>query len=101
MFTAGTDPAGDFGSFIINHGVESTGKEIGRGAYGRVFEVTFEGTPCAAKEIHILLQQHAQTGEELQKLTEDFTHECQVWRKLHHPCIVQFLGTCNGTYIAI
>ena len=78
------------GSFIIN-GVQSTGKEIGRGAYGRVFEVNFEGTLCAAKEIHTILLQHAQ-GEELRKIREDFLRECQVWSTLRHPCIVQFIG---------
>ena len=86
MSTAGSNS----GSFII-HGVESTGKEIGRGAYGRVFEVNFEGTLCAAKEIHTILLQHAQ-GEELRKIREDFLRECQVWTTLRHPCIVQFIG---------
>ena len=89
MSTAGTY----LDSFIIR-GVESTaGKDIGRGAYGRVFEVKFQGTPCAAKEIHLLLQQYAQDAEELRKMREDFVHECQIWHKLRHPCIVQFLGT--------
>ena len=80
------------GSFVIR-GVEPTGKEIGRGAYGRVFEVNFEGTLCAAKEIHTILLQHAQ-GEELQKIREDFLRECQVWSTLRHPCVVQFIGGC-------
>ena len=89
-------------SFVIR-GVQSTGKEIGRGAYGRVFEVNFEGTLCAAKEIHTILLQHAQ-GEALQKIREDFLRECQVWSTLRHPCIVQFIGRCmvrcSYTYIS-
>ena len=90
--------AGDYSDSFIIRGVESTtGKEIGRGAYGRVFEVNFQGTPCAAKEIHILLQQHAQ-GEVLRKMREDFVHECQIWYKLRHPCIVQFLGIRIAIY---
>ena len=40
---------------LILHGVNSTRKEIDRGAYGRVFEVDYEGTLCAAKEVHALL----------------------------------------------
>ena len=36
---------------LILHGVNPTGKEIGRGAYGRVFEVDYKGTLCAAKEV--------------------------------------------------
>ena len=39
----------NWGSLIL-HGVNPTGKEIGRGSYGRVFEVDYEGTLCAAKE---------------------------------------------------
>ena len=30
-------------------------KELGRGAYGKVFMVNYLGLPCAAKEIHSLL----------------------------------------------
>ena len=34
---------------------ESVGREIGRGAYGRVFTVKYCELICAAKEIHSLL----------------------------------------------
>ena len=71
--------------------VNSTGKEIGRGAYGRVFEVNYEGTLCAAKEVHALLLEHAK-GDNLQRIKDDFLRECQIWSTLRHPCIVQFLG---------
>ena len=76
---------------FILHGVMPTGEEIGRGAYGRVFEVDYEGTLCAAKEIHELLLHYAQ-GDALQKIKDDFIHESQIWSTLHHPCVVQFLG---------
>ncbi|XP_065905417.1 receptor-interacting serine/threonine-protein kinase 4-like isoform X2 [Dysidea avara] len=45
---------------LILHDVNPTGKEIGRGAYGRVFEVHYQGTLCAAKEVHELLLQYSQ-----------------------------------------
>ena len=77
-------------SFIL-HGVNPTGKEMGRGAYGRVFEVDYEGTLCASKEVHALLLRYAQ-DDELQKIKSDFLTECQIWSTLRHPCIVQFLG---------
>ena len=77
---------------LVLHGVDATGKEIGRGAYGRVFEVNYEGTLCAAKEVHELLLQHAQ-GDDLQKIKDDFLGECQIWSTLRHPSVVQFLGT--------
>ena len=54
------------------------GKEIDRGAYGRVFEVDYEGILCAAKEVHALLLQYAQ-GVDLQKIKDDFLSECQIW----------------------
>ena len=81
----------DWGSLIL-HGVNPTEKEIGRGAYGRVFEVNYEGTFCAAKEVHALLLHHAQ-GDDLRKIRDDFLNECQIWSTLRHPCVVQFLGS--------
>lgn len=71
--------------------VNMTGQEIGRGAYGRVFEVNLNGTLCAAKEVHSLLQEYAQ-GDEFEKIRRDFLQECQIWSRLRHPSIVQFLG---------
>ena len=76
---------------LMLHGVHPTEKEIGRGAYGRVFEVNYEGTLCAAKEVHAILLQYAQ-GDDLQKIIDDFLSECQIWSTLRHPCVVQFLG---------
>ena len=73
-------------------GINPTGKEIGRGAYGRVFEVSYEGKICAAKEVHQLLLQCAQDGDDFQKIKDDFLNECRIWSTLCHPCVVQFLG---------
>ena len=73
--------------------MKPTGKEIGCGAYGRVFEVEHEKTRYAAKEIHALLLQFARSDpESLKKLKADFFHECQVWSLLQHSRIVQFIG---------
>ena len=79
-----------WGSLIL-HKVDPTEKEIGRGAYGRVFEVNYEGTLCAAKEVHALLLQYSH-GSDLQKIIDDFLRECHIWSMLRHTCIVQFLG---------
>ena len=76
---------------IILYDVKPTGKEIGRGAYGRVFEVDYQGTLCAAKEVHELLLQYSQ-GDALRKITTDFLNESQIWSTIRHPCVVQFLG---------
>ena len=85
--TANCDP-------LILHGVNPTGTEIGRGAYGRVFEVDYEGTLCAAKEVHALLLQYAQ-GDDLRKIKDEFLNECQIWSTLRHPYVVQFLGIAS------
>ena len=91
----------DWGSLIL-HRVNPTGKEIGRGAYGRVFEVDYEGTLCAAKEVHALLLKYVQ-GDNLRKIIDDFLNECQIWSTLRHPCIAQFLGSviniCSASII--
>ena len=79
---------------LILHRVDPTGREIGRGAYGRVFEVDYEGTLCAAKEVHAILLQYAQ-GDEFQKIKDGFLNECKIWSTLRHPSIVQFLGKPN------
>ena len=79
-------------SLLTLRGVNATGKELGCGAYGRVFEVNYEETLCAAKEVHALLLQYARGVDELQKIKDDFFSECQIWSTLRHPHIVQFLG---------
>ena len=71
--------------------VKPTGKELGRGAYGRVFEVEQGKTRYAAKEIHAIFLQYAQS-EDLKKIKADLSNECHIWGLLQHPCIVQFLG---------
>ena len=75
---------------LILKGVNPTGREIGHGAYGRVFEISYEGTLCAAKELHKQLLDSAQ--DDLQGLKESFLDECQIWSTLRHPNVVQFLG---------
>ena len=77
--------------------VKPTGVEIGRGAYGRVFEVECRGkTRYAAKEVHAILLQSAE-DKGLQTIEANFLRECQIWSQLHHPCIVQ----CIGSFILI
>ena len=80
MYTMASNAATwSWGSLILHHDrINPTGKEIGRSAYGRVFEVKYEGTFCAAKEVHALLLQYAQ-GDDLQKIKDDFLGECQIW----------------------
>jgi len=69
---------------------ESVGREIGRGAYGRVFTVKYCGLICAAKEIHSLLVEGV--GQQQQSVREGFLRECQHCSILNHPNIVRFMG---------
>ena len=62
------------------------GKEIGRGAYGKVFEVEYEKIPYAAKEIHRLLLESAQ-GKDLENIKETFSTS------------VTF-GICSGIHVS-
>ena len=76
---------------LILDGINETGREIGNGAYGRVFEVDYYGLPCAAKQVHsILVLGVSRVG--IQRLKENFLTECQQCAELRHPNVVQFLG---------
>ena len=66
-------------------------KELGRGAYGKVFKVDHLGLPCAAKEIHSLLLDGV-SREEKKAIKDSFIQECYHSSLIRHPNIVQFLG---------
>ena len=70
---------------------KSVGREIGRGAYSRVFTVQYEGSICAAKEIHSFLVE----GVGQQQITERFLREYKHCSVLNHPNIVRFMGVSN------
>ena len=71
-------------------------KVVGHGAYGAVYEVRMNGTPCIAKKLHdILVGQGSndQVGRhEIEAVRSKFQAECKLLSKLKHPNIVQFLG---------
>ena len=64
--------------------VKATGKELGRGSYASVIEVTLHGTIFAAKIVHAIIAS--------QKNKEYFIDECVYSSKLRHPNIVQLIG---------
>ena len=74
--------------------VKNLDKELGRGAYGRVFAVEYCGTRCAAKEIHSILLSGAEGKE---KVSDTFLNECYQCSVLRHPNLVQFLGVYYPT----
>ena len=77
------------GLLISNLVFSST--KLGRGADATVYQVEWNGTPCAAKRLHeILLEDESPGG--IEKLLSNFEAECITWSKLRHPGVVQFLG---------
>ena len=74
---------------LIITGVKFTNHELGRGAYGRVFAVDYNGVTCAAKEIHSVL---LEDGAKAFRIKREFLRECVQLSKLHHSNIVKMLG---------
>ena len=73
-------------------GVTATGKELGSGAYKRVFEVVYCGTYYAAKEIHAIFQDVHYTEMTLRRVRDQFLRECYLQSRCAHPNIVRFIG---------
>ena len=71
-------------------------KEKGRGSYGAVFEVKYNGTVCIGKrilDILVGLGGHQFVDEDQYiPLIEKFRQECDLMSKMRHPNVVQFLG---------
>ena len=73
-------------------GVKYLNKELGRGAYGRVFTVKYQKVVCAAKEIHPYLIECISSPVDKKAIVDNFVRECYQCSLIHHPNIVQFLG---------
>ena len=76
---------------VTIEGVVATGKELGRGAYGKVFAVKYCGLICAAKEIHPILIEGVSPAEK-KTIIDNFIRECHHCSVIRHPNVVQFLG---------
>ena len=77
--------------FVLKGVTSLNRKELGRGAYGKVYAVKYCQTVCAAKEIHSILIEDV--GETERRLTiQSFLHECRQCSMLRHPNVIQFLG---------
>ena len=82
--------------FVLKGVTALNRRELGRGAYGRVYEVKYCETVCAAKEIHSILIEDV--GETKRRLTiESFLRECRQCSMLRHPNVIQFLGVYYPT----
>ena len=82
--------------FVLKGVTSLNRKELGRGAYGKVYEVKYCQTVCAAKEIHSILIEDVWETE--RRLTiESFLRECRQCSMLRHPNVIQFLGVYYPT----
>ena len=82
--------------FVLKGVTSLNRKELGRGAYGKVYAVKYCQTVCAAKEIHSILIEDV--GEAERRLTIDsFLRECRQCSMLRHPNVIQFLGVYYPT----
>ena len=88
------NPSTDLIQHLYLTGVRPTGKDIGVGAYGRVFEIEYCGTVFAAKEVHQILVEGV-SREEYEGTRRTFLNECAQSISLGHPNVVQFLGVYN------
>ena len=67
------------------------GKQIGRGANGRILEAKWEGIVVAVKEIHSIFMNEV-SDVEFQSFKRSFLCECEQSSRLRHPNIVRFFG---------
>ena len=82
--------------FVLKGVTSLNRKELGRGAYGKVYAVKYCQAVCAAKEIHSILIEDV--GETERRLTiESFLRECRQCSMLRHPNVIQFLGVYYPT----
>ena len=67
------------------------GKQIGRGANGRILEGKWEGIIVAVKEIHSIFMNEV-SDREFQSFKRSFLRECEQSSRLRYPNIVRFFG---------
>ena len=84
------------GDDVVKHliitGVKFTDRELGRGAYGRVFAVDYNGVMRAAKEIRLRLLGDDVAAVDRSWRKRMYLQEFLLHSKLHHPNIVKMLG---------
>lgn len=70
-------------SFVIP-GVKQTGRQLGEGFYGSVYEIEVDGLICVGKKFII--------NQDPQNFVDKLYNECGLLSGLRHPNVIQFLG---------
>lgn len=81
-------------SHLLVKGITQSERIIGSGRYGKVYEVKYYGTTCAAREIQAGAMDLGE--DELKSFRDQYMEQCHKYSMLHHPNIVEFFGICNG-----
>ena len=76
---------------LPSESINPLNNELGRGAYGRVFTVNYQGSLYAAKEIHSQLLDGVSL-EGKKAIKDGFIRECRHCSSINHPNIVTFIG---------
>lgn len=98
----GKDPNITLKQYVIalDEAVDAS-SESGRGSYGAVFDVKYNGATCVGKrvlDILVGLGGHEMVGrDQYGPLVERFQMECDLLRRLRHPNVVQFMGIYQPT----
>ena len=92
-------------------------QELGSGAYGQVFRAYCDHLPCAAKVVQLRRRRSdswlekmsrnnflsslsntssSSPGAEEKYSFNNFMNECNILKRMQHPCIIQYLGVAMG-----
>ena len=80
---------------LLVRGITHYERLIGSGRFGKVFEVKYYGTTCAAKEI----QAEAAGRSEIASFVDQFKEQLCKYSVLRHPNIIQFLGIVENALL--
>ena len=78
---------------IFVKGITQHERLIGSGRFGKVFEVKYFGTTCAAKEMQA--ETMGLGEDEVESFKDQYIAQCCKYDMLRHPNIVKFYGVCN------
>ena len=71
--------------------MEDLDEVIGHGSYAVVKKLKFRDLECVGKKMYDILYLNA-TPQQREDMLTRFQGECELLSRLHHPCIVQFMG---------
>ena len=77
---------------VLQQVTEISDKELGHGAFGRVYAVNYLGKICAAKQIQSNIYSSLVDKVGQANIEQLVLRSCILYSKLRHPNVIQFLG---------